>query len=333
MLAPHIRLATTADAGALRQAIVALQEHERRLHASRLPGEQIADAYLASIVRQTTTHGALLVAEIGGQFAGFVSGWIEQDAAIAETPESRRFAYISDIFVTPSHRGRGLAGRLLQEIEHRLVGPGIERLRVASLAANTAAERAYRRAGFLPYEITHEKPAIGSRFRIREERATEAETIRALIAAAFATAPHADGDEADFVERQRASDDYIPDLALVAEDGTAIVGQILLSRLRFGGALLPKRALLLAILSVAPPVQRSGLGTRLVRDALARARVLGFEVAIVLGDPAFYHRFGFRSAADFRIANTNGFPDENVMALAIEPGALVGTSGTVTLPD
>jgi len=73
----RIRPATAADRPDLRRAIVALQEHERRLHASRLPGEAIADAYLAWIEAQTAKGGAMLLAETAGAFAGFVAGWIE----------------------------------------------------------------------------------------------------------------------------------------------------------------------------------------------------------------------------------------------------------------
>jgi len=42
-----IRLATPSDLPDLRQAVVELQDYERRLHVTRLPGEQIADAYVA----------------------------------------------------------------------------------------------------------------------------------------------------------------------------------------------------------------------------------------------------------------------------------------------
>ena len=158
----RIRPATAADRPDLRRAIVELQEHERRLHASRLPGEAIADAYLAWIEAQTAKGGATLVAETAGAFAGFVAGWIEQNHAIAETPDSNRFAFISDIFVAPEHRGRGVAGLLIDAIERRLAGPGVTRLRIGVLAVNEAAIRAYRRAGFSPYEMIFERPIAGA---------------------------------------------------------------------------------------------------------------------------------------------------------------------------
>lgn len=168
--------------------------------------------------------------------------------------------------------------------------------------------------------------------RIREEKLADFTAIRALTEAAFATTPHAEGDEADFVERQRAGDGYIPALALVADDGGAIVGHIMLTHFSVVGENPPSRALLLAIVSVSPAAKRAGLGSRLVREALSRAKASGFRVAMVLGDPAFYRRFGFLPAANFGIANGNGYPAENAMALEIESSALAGVNGVVTFP-
>ena len=123
-----------------------------------MPGEQVADAYLARIERRAAESGALLVAESAGAFVGFVAGWIEQSDAIIETPDSDRFAFVSDIFVAPEFRGRRVAGRLLSAIERRLAKPGITRLRLCALAANHAATHAYLRDGFSPYEVVYERP-------------------------------------------------------------------------------------------------------------------------------------------------------------------------------
>jgi hypothetical protein len=71
---PIVRPAMPSDAPDLRRAVIEMQEYERRLHASRLPGEEIADAYLAWLVRQAERNGAVLVAEADGSFAGFATG-------------------------------------------------------------------------------------------------------------------------------------------------------------------------------------------------------------------------------------------------------------------
>jgi ribosomal protein S18 acetylase RimI-like enzyme len=94
-----------------------LQEYERLRHATRLPGEQIADAYLDWMLHQTAANGVVLVAERADNLLGFVAGWVEQTDNVAETADSNRFGYISDICVLPLFRGERIAAQLLDGIE------------------------------------------------------------------------------------------------------------------------------------------------------------------------------------------------------------------------
>ena len=72
-----IRPAEPRDLINLRRAIVELQDYERGLHTTRLPGEQIADAYLARLQQEAAEHGVVLVAAEGaGLFIGFIAGWL-----------------------------------------------------------------------------------------------------------------------------------------------------------------------------------------------------------------------------------------------------------------
>lgn len=152
-----VRRATPADRPDLRQAVIVLQDHERRLHDTRRPGEEIADAYLDWMLARAEADGAVLVADIDGAFAGFVAGWVAQDDAIAETAESNRHGLISDICVLPAWRGQGLSRRLLNAMCERLGAEGVSRIRITALAANRAARASYARAGFAEYEIVHER--------------------------------------------------------------------------------------------------------------------------------------------------------------------------------
>lgn len=156
-----IRRATDIDRQRLRQAIIELQDHERARHATRLPGEQIADAYLDWMLQKAKTQGAVFVAESKGIFVGFAAGWVVEEDNIAETPDSNRVGYISDIYVMPEFRGRRIAAQLLNEIERHLTGLSITRLRINSLAANKSARASYEHAGFAPYEIIYEKTIDG----------------------------------------------------------------------------------------------------------------------------------------------------------------------------
>jgi ribosomal protein S18 acetylase RimI-like enzyme len=162
----RIRQAVPADRAALRAAIIELQEFERRLSDTRRPGEEIADAYLARMEMRAAHGGAILVAAVDGVpppsreacFAGFVTCQMQEFDYIAETPDSNRFGYISDICVLPAWRGRRIARLLLEAAERQLAPLGVTRLRINALANNASACRSYEHAGFVAYEVLYEKP-------------------------------------------------------------------------------------------------------------------------------------------------------------------------------
>ncbi len=158
MPSPAVRAYRDSDRAAVIEALVGLQEHEVALHDTRLPGREIAEPYLAQLVGIVAEQsGAVLVAETGGRFAGFVACYVAEDEVIAETPDSNRYGYVSDIFVVPDRRGSGLAQALLVAAERHLAATGVTRLRIGGLAANRIACRAYEKHGFEPYEIVYEK--------------------------------------------------------------------------------------------------------------------------------------------------------------------------------
>jgi len=154
-----IRSAMPADLPDLRLAMVELQEHERQLDATtRLPGEQIADAYLGRLRQEVAENrGAIFIAERDGVFAGFAVGWIIERDHIPENVDSNRFGYLSDICVMPAYRRQRIAQRLLAALEQHFASTGITRFRLFTLAANAAARATYESAGFAAYEILYEK--------------------------------------------------------------------------------------------------------------------------------------------------------------------------------
>ena len=122
-----------------------------------MPGEETADAYLDWMLAEAKQGGAVLIAEAGGLFAGFASGWIVQDNLIEETPDSNRFGCVSDVCVLPPFRGRRIASELLEALEARLRRGGVARIRLSALAANAAARKVYERSGYALYEVVYEK--------------------------------------------------------------------------------------------------------------------------------------------------------------------------------
>lgn len=159
-------------------------------------------------------------------------------------------------------------------------------------------------------------------FRIRDEAPGDAPAVRRVLVAAFKSRI-----EADLVDRLRARGKIAA--ALVATLGSAVVGHIMLTDVMLRGTGLPPRGVGLAPLAVRPAMQRRGIGSDLARAAIARAREDGYGFMVVLGDPAYYGRFGFAPAAALGLACEFDAPPEAFMALQLSPGALAGARGVV----
>lgn len=100
--------------------------------------------------------------------------------------------------------------------------------------------------------------------------------------------------EAGLVDAIVASGDAV--LELVAEEEGSVVGHILFSRLYVDDGRRRFPALALAPLAVEPSFHGTGIGGALVREAHLRLKQAGESLSIVLGEPAFYGRFGYSHA-------------------------------------
>jgi predicted N-acetyltransferase YhbS len=168
---------------------------------------------------------------------------------------------------------------------------------------------------------------------IRPETSDDLPKIYRLVKTAFETAPHAEGDEQDFVERQRRSDGYIAELSLVAEIEGRIIAHLMMTRIFVFAPGPATEILLLAAVSVQMEWRNKGLGSRLITHAFQRAVELGHRAVLVVGDPNFYRRFGFRPSVDYAISNTNRIEPRYVQALELKPGSLRAVAGSVSLPS
>jgi len=150
-------------------------------------------------------------------------------------------------------------------------------------------------------------------FNIRPETPSDRAAVHAVVASAFGQP-----DEADLVEQLQADGDVV--VSLVAEAGGDIVGHILLSAMRA-----PFRALGLAPVSVIPARQGTGVGSALIGEAIRLAREAGYAAIFVLGDQAYYGRFGFD--VDAARGFTSPYAGDHFAVLALEP--LSVTTGAV----
>ncbi|WP_225048565.1 GNAT family N-acetyltransferase [Lacticaseibacillus kribbianus] len=148
----------------------------------------------------------------------------------------------------------------------------------------------------------------------------------ALVTAAFATAPHTDGNEGPLVAALRRSATYRPeyDAVALADDGT-LIGHTMLSEASVGDA----KLFVLAPLAVAPAFQHQGVGSALIAFLEATAGEDLRRAISILGDPAYYGRFGYGPAAKFGITAPFAVADENFMIRELIPGGLSGVHGTL----
>lgn len=151
---------------------------------------------------------------------------------------------------------------------------------------------------------------------VRSENQTDAAAISALITAAFVDAEHADGTEAEIVERLRASDGL--SISLVAVEDGEIVGHVAFSPVSLGRA---SGYYGLGPVAVHRDHRRRGVGAELIRTGLDQLRDRGAKGCVVLGDPAYYRRFGF--ACDERVTLA-GVPAEYFQILRLTDGGDVG---------
>ncbi|MCX6006334.1 MAG: N-acetyltransferase [Chloroflexi bacterium] len=163
---------------------------------------------------------------------------------------------------------------------------------------------------------------------IRQERTEEFPQIYDLVKVAFQTAKVSNGKEQDFVNQLRSGGSYIPELTLIAEENGKLVGHIMLSKAHIVNGADKFEVIYVAPLSVVLEHRNKGIGSSLIKESFRLAKEMGYTSVLLVGDPAYYHRFGFKSAVTFGIKPTHEIPDENVMACELVPNALKGVSGT-----
>ncbi len=123
----------------------------------------------------------------------------------------------------------------------------------------------------------------------RPETRNDYQAIREINIAAFAHHPYSHQTEHLIVEALRAAGALT--LSLVAEVDGKVVGHIAFSPVTINGE--HRDWFALGPVAVLPALQRQGIGTRLVKEGLKSLRALGAQGCVLVGDPAFYTRFGF----------------------------------------
>ncbi|UOR15889.1 GNAT family N-acetyltransferase [Qipengyuania aquimaris] len=157
-----------------------------------------------------------------------------------------------------------------------------------------------------------------SALTIRPETDADHAQIAVVTNAAFVEVEHSDGSEVQIVDKLRQDGDLA--LSLVAEDGERIVGHVAVSPVTISDG--SEDWYGLGPISVLPVHQREGVGLRLMQRAIADMRAMGARGIVLLGEPAYYSRFGFEHDPQLTYP---GPPAEYFQRLVLEGEAPSGT--------
>ncbi|MBO1305580.1 N-acetyltransferase [Enterococcus sp. 669A] len=160
---------------------------------------------------------------------------------------------------------------------------------------------------------------------IRQETQNDYDEVYKLIAEAFATTEHADGNEQYLVVDLRKGDGFIPELSLVAKIDGELAGHILFTKAMVG----IDEVVVLAPLSVTPNCQKQGVGTALIAEGHRIAKELGYQYSLVLGSELYYPKAGHIPAEQLGIEVPEDIQSENFMAIKLQEDAKA-ISGPVT---
>nr|WP_174506463.1 N-acetyltransferase [Acinetobacter sp. Marseille-Q1620] len=134
---------------------------------------------------------------------------------------------------------------------------------------------------------------------IRKEKAEDIDDIFKLIETAFQNQPYATHTEQFIVNALRASSELT--LSLVATEQQKIIGQVAISPVTISSGATDWYGL--GPISVLPERQHQGIGSLLMQAALNKLKQINAQGCILVGDPVFYHRFGFHTCPDLHYPN------------------------------
>jgi predicted N-acetyltransferase YhbS len=156
---------------------------------------------------------------------------------------------------------------------------------------------------------------------IRMERSSDGVACEQLLDAAYGPSRFTKTSE-----RLREGRLAAEQLAFVAVDRGRLIGTVRLWHVCAGPG---RPALLLGPLAVHPEFRKRGVGSKLVRQAVDAARRLGHGAVLLVGDAAFYGRFGFAADPTAALWMPGRYERERLLALELAPGALAGARGLI----
>lgn len=152
---------------------------------------------------------------------------------------------------------------------------------------------------------------LESKMIIRYETDSDADAISEVTKAAFKAHPYSNQTEHFIVKALRAANALT--ISLVAEVRGQVVGHIAFSPVTVSGGRRDWYGL--GPVSVLPEWQNQGIGKSLIHEGVALLKALGAKGCVLVGDPKYYQRFGFRNVSDLV---HHGVPQEYFLALPFD---------------
>lgn len=157
-----------------------------------------------------------------------------------------------------------------------------------------------------------------TKITIRPETASDIAAITEITRAAFETVPISRHTEQFIVTALREAKALV--ISLVATAESRVVGHIAFSPVTVSDGSPDWYGL--GPISVLPEVQKQGIGKSLMREGISRLKALGARGCVLVGDPGYYERFGFRSLPDLVV---EGVPQQYCLALPFGEERAAGT--------
>lgn len=165
--------------------------------------------------------------------------------------------------------------------------------------------------------------------KIRKEVPADYQAVEELTRRAFYNLYVPGCAEHYLVHIMREHEDFIPELALVAELDGEVIGNIMYTKARLvdeTGA--EKTVLTFGPISVAPEYQRRGYGKALMEESFHRALELGYDAVVIFGSPVNYVSRGFQSCKKYNVGIEGGKYPTAMLVKELVPGSLGGKRWT-----
>ncbi|MBP8082287.1 MAG: N-acetyltransferase [Spirochaetes bacterium] len=161
---------------------------------------------------------------------------------------------------------------------------------------------------------------------IRNENKEDYEETENMTREAFWDLYKPGCDEHFVLHKLRKSKSFVSELDFVVSYKDKIIGNIIYSKARIDSDE-PKEVLCMGPVSILPQYQKNGIGSKLIRYSINVAKKMNFKAVVIFGNPDYYHRFGFKNAANFNITTSEGVNFEAFMTLELYEDSLKNISG------